>query len=44
LLWSGERKMTLKFAELKDYKGERAQRGGVLPRGWRKVDSLSVEP
>jgi len=43
LVWSGERKMTLKFAELKDYRGERAQRGGVLPRGWRKVDQLSVE-
>ncbi len=45
LLWSGEgdRKMTLKYAELKDYRGERAQRGGVLPRGWRKVDRLEVE-
>ncbi len=43
LLYSGERKMTLKFAELKDYKGERAQRGGVLPRGWRKVERLGVE-
>jgi len=43
LLWSGERKMTLKFAELKDYRGERAQRGGVLPRGWRKVERLDVE-
>jgi topoisomerase-4 subunit A len=40
---SGERKMTLKFAELKDYRGERAQRGAVLPRGWRKVDRLEVE-
>jgi topoisomerase IV subunit A len=43
LVYSGERKMTLKFAELKDYRGERAQRGGVLPRGWRKVDRLDVE-
>ncbi|MGE0115120.1 MAG: DNA topoisomerase IV subunit A [Steroidobacteraceae bacterium] len=43
LLWSGERKMTLKFAELKEYRGERAQRGGVLPRGWRKVERLDVE-
>jgi topoisomerase IV subunit A len=40
LVWSGERKMTLKAAELKDYRGERAQRGAVLPRGWRKVDRL----
>ncbi|HEY0681876.1 MAG TPA: DNA topoisomerase IV subunit A [Steroidobacter sp.] len=40
---SGERKMTIKFADLKEYKGERAQRGAVLPRGWRKVDKLEVE-
>ena len=40
---SGERKMTLKYAELKDYRGERAQRGAVLPRGWRKVERLEVE-
>ncbi len=43
IVWSGERKMTLKFAELKDYRGERAQRGGVLPRGWRKVERLDAE-
>ena len=35
--------MTLKFDELKDYRGERAQRGAVLSRGWRKVDRLEVE-
>lgn len=40
---SGDRKMTLKFGELKDYRGERAQRGSVLPRGWRKVERLDVE-
>ena len=40
---SGDRKMTLKFSELKDYRGERAQRGAVLPRGWRKVERLEVE-
>jgi len=39
---SGDRKMTLKFSELKDYRGERAQRGAVLPRGWRKVERLEV--
>jgi topoisomerase-4 subunit A len=43
IVHSGERKMTLKFAELKDYRGERAQRGAVLPRGWRKVERLDVE-
>ncbi len=43
LIWSGERKMTLKYADLKEYRGERAQRGGVLPRGWRKVERIEVE-
>jgi topoisomerase IV subunit A len=40
---SGDRKMTLKFTDLKEYRGERAQRGAVLPRGWRKVERLDVE-
>ena len=39
----GERKMTLSWKELANYRGERSQRGAVLPRGWRKVDRLSVE-
>jgi topoisomerase-4 subunit A len=42
IVHSKERKMTLKFAELKDYRGERAQRGAVLPRGWRTVERLEV--
>ena len=40
---SGERKMTISWADLKDYKGQRAQRGAVLPRGWRTVDALETE-
>ncbi len=40
LVWSGERRMTLAAAELEPYRGERAQRGAVLPRGWRKVDRI----
>jgi topoisomerase-4 subunit A len=43
LLWAGDRKMTLKYADLKEYRGERAQRGAVLPRGWRGVQKLEVE-
>jgi topoisomerase IV subunit A len=35
--------MVLTWAELKDYRGERAQRGSVLPRGWRSVDVLETE-
>ncbi|MFI4913653.1 MAG: DNA topoisomerase IV subunit A [Steroidobacterales bacterium] len=34
-VWSGERQMTLTAADLKNYIGQRAQRGAVLPRGWR---------
>jgi topoisomerase-4 subunit A len=40
---SGDRKMTIPWDELKDYRGERAQRGTVLPRGWRTVDGLETE-
>jgi topoisomerase-4 subunit A len=38
---SGERKMTLTPANLKDYYGERAQRGALLPRGWRTVERIA---
>lgn len=40
---SGERKMTLTWSDLKDYRGQRAQRGAMLPRGWRTVDALEAE-
>ena len=40
---SGDRKMTIDWKDLKDYRGQRAQRGSVLPRGWRGVDSLDTE-
>ncbi|KGQ20667.1 Topoisomerase IV subunit A [Lysobacter dokdonensis DS-58] len=40
---SGARSMTLSFKELDDYVGARASRGGLLPRGWQKVDGLVVE-
>jgi hypothetical protein len=35
--------MTIAWHELKDYRGARAQRGTVLPRGWRTVDALETE-
>ena len=38
----GERRMTLTFNELREYRGERGQRGGLLPRGWRNVSWLEV--
>jgi len=40
----GRRTMTLKARDLEDYLGERARRGALLPRGWRKVDDLAVDP
>jgi topoisomerase-4 subunit A len=40
LVWSGERKMTIVAKELKDYRGQRAQRGSVLSRNWRNVDRI----
>ncbi|MEO6264757.1 MAG: DNA topoisomerase IV subunit A [Luteimonas sp.] len=40
---SGQRTMTLSFRDLDEYVGGRATRGGLLPRGWQKVDGLSVE-
>ncbi len=39
----GQRTMTLKPRDLEAYSGERARRGGLLPRGWRKVDDLQVD-
>jgi topoisomerase IV subunit A len=41
-VWCGERSMTLSWKELQDYLGERAQRGAVLSRNYRKVDRLEV--
>ena len=42
LVSSGERQMTLKASDLKDYAGERAQRGALLPRGWRTVEAIQA--
>ena len=44
LLFSNQRSMTLKPGDLADYRGARGQRGGLLPRGWRKVDRIRVAP
>ncbi|HEY6455679.1 MAG TPA: DNA topoisomerase IV subunit A [Steroidobacteraceae bacterium] len=41
LLWTADQFKTLEWSELKDYRGQRAQRGSVLRRGWpRKIDRL----
>ncbi|MGH8120425.1 MAG: DNA gyrase subunit A, partial [Gammaproteobacteria bacterium] len=39
---SGQRKLTLKPAELSDYAGERGRRGMKLPRGFRNVSRMQV--
>jgi len=40
---SGARTMSLSFKDLDPYMGARASRGGLLPRGWQKVEALHVE-
>ncbi|MGY0798220.1 DNA topoisomerase IV subunit A [Lysobacter sp. A286] len=40
---SGARTMTVTWKDLEAYLGGRATRGGLLPRGWQKVEGLSVE-
>ncbi|HSN70101.1 MAG TPA: DNA topoisomerase IV subunit A [Steroidobacteraceae bacterium] len=42
-VWSTGRRMTIRFGDLDAYRGQRAQRGAVLPRGWRKVDRIEVD-
>ena len=39
---SGARTMSLSWKDLDAYVGARATRGGLLPRGWQKVDGLDV--
>ncbi|MBD9367587.1 DNA topoisomerase IV subunit A [Xanthomonas sp. XNM01] len=41
-VFSGQRTMSLSFKDLDTYLGARATRGGLLPRGWQKVDGLQV--
>ena len=43
VLWSGEQQKVLEWKELRDYLGERAQRGAVLRRGWpRKITRMEA--
>jgi topoisomerase-4 subunit A len=39
---SGKRFLNLTFAELDHYRGERGRRGNKLPRGFQKVDAISI--
>jgi len=40
LVHTGTRMMTIKWNDLDDYYGDRALRGSMLPKGWRKVERL----
>jgi topoisomerase-4 subunit A len=41
-LHAGARKLTLRWADLVEYGGARASRGGVLPRGLRRVERIET--
>lgn len=41
-IYSGKRHLTLKVSDLEHYQGERGRRGNKLPRGFQKVDGVSV--
>ncbi|HEX7130392.1 MAG TPA: DNA topoisomerase IV subunit A [Rhodanobacteraceae bacterium] len=41
-LYAGARKLTLKWSDLVEYGGSRAQRGGLLPRGLRRVERIET--
>jgi topoisomerase-4 subunit A len=43
LVHAGSRYLRLKPADLAHYTGERAQRGGMLPRGFTRVDRIAAE-
>jgi topoisomerase IV subunit A len=43
VLWSGNTSKVLEWRDLKDYFGQRAQRGAVLRRGWpRKIERMEA--
>ncbi|PWK91985.1 DNA topoisomerase IV subunit A [Fulvimonas soli] len=41
-LYAGQRKLILKWPDLVEYGGNRASRGGVLPRGFRRVERIET--
>ena len=42
VIHAGQRHLTMKRKDYENYIGERARRGSKLPRGFQKVDRLSV--
>lgn len=43
VLQAGKRTLTLKSSDLGGYLGERARRGGLLPRGFQRIEGISLE-
>ncbi|HET6806422.1 MAG TPA: DNA topoisomerase IV subunit A [Frateuria sp.] len=41
-LYAGQRKLTLRWNDLVEYGGNRATRGGLLPRGLRRVERIET--
>jgi len=41
-LYAGARKLILKWSDLVEYNGNRAQRGGSLPRGFQRVERIET--
>jgi topoisomerase-4 subunit A len=41
-LYAGQRKLTLKWSDLVEYGGARAQRGALLPRGLQRVERIET--
>jgi len=41
-LYAGQRKLTLKWSDLVEYGGARAQRGSLLPRGLQRVERIET--
>ncbi len=41
-LYAGQRKLTLRWSDLVEYGGSRATRGGLLPRGLRRVERIET--
>lgn len=42
VVYAGQRHCALKAADLREYAGERGRRGSKLPRGYQKVDRVTV--
>ena len=43
-VWAGRRHLTLRRREIENHTGARAHRGRLLPRGFRRVDSMAAGP